>query len=191
MFDATSVASSWVSDRSDPVKRGYSGALSHGNSTGDPNASIKTKWGWEVDITCNSSPTLLPPQPPSSKMKLLFILGEWNRYQSCDCHTVCLTFCDQGVNLEDLWIIFRSTISRYFSIGVTQMMKSCRFWNFNNVIRGHCLHIHNRQRLTNLKCRNNLAENLILLFCNVLSMKDLRWQDYNFGTQHEGKHSYY
>merc|ERR1711892_471793 len=25
--------------------------------------------------TCNSSPTLLPPQPPSSKMKLLFILG--------------------------------------------------------------------------------------------------------------------
>merc|ERR1712168_132904 len=25
--------------------------------------------------TCNSSPTLLPPQPPSTKMKLLFILG--------------------------------------------------------------------------------------------------------------------
>merc|ERR1712128_46416 len=28
-----------------------------------------------MGITCNSSPTLLPPQPPSSKMKLLFILG--------------------------------------------------------------------------------------------------------------------
>merc|ERR1711874_875951 len=28
-----------------------------------------------MGITCNSSPTLLPPQPPSTKMKLLFILG--------------------------------------------------------------------------------------------------------------------
>merc|ERR1712106_454758 len=28
-----------------------------------------------MGITCNSSPTLLPPQPSSSKMKLLFILG--------------------------------------------------------------------------------------------------------------------
>merc|ERR1711975_201072 len=28
-----------------------------------------------MGITCNSSPTLQPPQPPSSNMKLLFILG--------------------------------------------------------------------------------------------------------------------
>merc|ERR1712018_880278 len=28
-----------------------------------------------MGVTCNSSPTLLPPQPPSTKMKLLFILG--------------------------------------------------------------------------------------------------------------------